>query len=397
MVLLTSPAVADEAADEKAKLEKQRCPKPAEFALVFSFGYAGDLMPAEDERFEALLKKLEEGGFNVVHCTYTEPRLKLCRKHGVKMMIDLLAEQHHVYKSSDKAQAVCTRLKGNPDVWGYNIWNDTYAKTGEGRRRDVNTVRQWDPTHPAFSGTYRTIGMNHLVNADLFGYYDFHWKRGTGQHFPHLLAYWKWAGERDAWFYSWLSATSGQAGKGNFNRNLYSANTAIACGQKGILWFLATEMMNQQTQEWTALGQDIIKVNREVLPLSKELARIGLPAAIYSTPITRTLNNEPLPADQKETMPPGLEKNGFPKDFWIQPAGGEFLLGLFKDEQKRDLAFLANHNPYAEQKVTLKLTKAVPASLFNRKAGKWQPLEATAGMVSLPLDPGGGELVRFGE
>ena len=126
----------------------------------------------------------------MVHCTYTEKRLDLCKKHGVKMMLDLLApDVHHVYKSADKARAVCEKLRGNPNVWGYNIWNDRFAKSGERRRRDINTVRGWDPTHPAYSGTYRTEGMGHLVNADILGYYDFHWNRGRDQHFPHLMAY----------------------------------------------------------------------------------------------------------------------------------------------------------------------------------------------------------------
>ena len=119
-------------------------------------------------------------------------------------------------------------LRNHPAVWGYNIWNDVFAKTAPGRKRDINSVREWDPTHPAFCGTYRTVGMNLLTNADIMGYYDFHWKRGTDQHFSNLLAYANWSRERDAWFCTWLSATSGEPGKGNFNRSLYSANTGIA-------------------------------------------------------------------------------------------------------------------------------------------------------------------------
>ena len=384
-------------APDLEKLEKHRCPRPGEFASVFSNGYGSDLVPQEDEKFEALLIKIHEAGFNVVHCSYTEKRLELCKKQGVKMMVDLLVEQHHVFKNPEKAQALCAKLKDNADIWGYNIWNDQFGKTGEGRRRDVNNVRQWDPKHPAFCGTYRTSGMDHLVNADVMGYYDFHWKRGTGQHFPHLLAYSKWGRERDAWYYTWLSTSSGLPGKGNFNRNLYSANTGIACGLKGILWFLGTEMTDGKTQEWTEAGRDIIKVNKEIMPLSKELVKLGNPSAIYSTIITKTLNDEPLPDGKKEMLPPGLENNGFPKDLWIQPVSGEFVMGMFIDDRKKDVVFLANHNAYAEQKVCLKLAKAARVSLFNRNKAKWEALEATDGEYRLQLDPGGGELLRFGE
>ncbi len=380
---------------EVAKLEKQRCSKPKEFANVFSFGYAGDQMPRDDTKFEHLLVTIKEGGFNTIHCTYTPRRLELCKKHGIKMMIDLLAPEHHVYKSADKAQAVCEKLRNNPDVWGYNIWNDTFAKTGEGRRRDINTVRKWDPTHPAFSGTYRTAGMSHLVNADIMGYYDFHWTRGINSHFGHLMAFRKWALERDAWFYTWLSSTSGQPGKGNFNCSLYSANTGMACGLKGVLWFLATDMM--KNEEWTDGGRDILKVNKEIMPLSQEIPRLGVPTAVYSTAITRTPNNTPVPEGKKAVLPPGLDNNAFPKDFWVQPVAGEFVVGVFKDDAKRDVLFLANHNAYAEQKVVLKLRHQGPVSLFNRKTGKWEELKATEGMVQLDLSAGGGELVRVGQ
>src|SRR5262249_32517763 len=135
------------------------------------------------------------------------------------------------------------------------------------------------------------------------------------------------------------------------NRSLYSANTSIACGQKGILWFLATEMMDRKTLEWTDASRDIVKVNHEIAPLCKELPPLGNPTAIYTTTITRTSNNDPLPDGRIASLPPGLEKNAFPKDFWLQPIGGEFLLGAFQDERKRDAVFVANHNAYAEQKV----------------------------------------------
>src|SRR5207249_2570938 len=40
--------------EEQQQLARQRCPKPRRLALVFSFGYAGDLMPKEDARFGEL-------------------------------------------------------------------------------------------------------------------------------------------------------------------------------------------------------------------------------------------------------------------------------------------------------------------------------------------------------
>jgi hypothetical protein len=393
-ILLLIPAVV---VAQDAQLDKQRCAKPNEFALIFSFGYAADHMPKEDARFDDLLGKLKAAHFNVVHCSYTDKRLELCKKHGIKMMVDLLVDEHHVYKNVEKAQALCEKLRKNPDVWGYNIWNDPFGKTVEGRKRDINNVRRWDPTHPAFAGTYRVVGMSRLTNPDVFGYYDFHWKRGTGQHFPHLLAYSNWAKERDAWFYTWLSATSGLPGKGNFNRSLFSANTGIACGLKGFFWFLGDDLMNKKTLEWTEHGRDIIKVQTEIAPLRKEIVKLSMPSAIYSTPITKTLNNDPVPDTKKDAYPPGLDGRAIPKDFWLQPMTGEFMFGVCTDEQKRNCVYLANNNAYVEQKVAIKLGRNDGVEIFARKAGSWKAADVQDGVLRLDLAPGGGELLRFGK
>jgi hypothetical protein len=98
----------------------------------------------------------------------------------------------------------------------------------------------------------------------------------------------------------------------------------------------------------------------------------------------------------EKKMPPGLEKHGFPSDFWLQPASGEFIVGVFKDAKGRDVVMVANHNAYAEQNVGL-TSKNTSVSRFDRKTGKWVPLQSTQGTVTFTLEPAGGELLRYGE
>jgi hypothetical protein len=372
----------------------ERCPKPAVFANVFSFGYAGDHMPAESARFETLLGKIQAAGFNTIHCTYTDERLALCRKHGIQMMVDLLAADSHVYKNPDAARALCEKLRGDPHVWGYNVWNDNIGKMSAGRSRDVANVRAWDPTHPAYCGTYRTHGMGRITNADIIGYYDFHWKRAPQYHFPHLLTYSRWAAERQAFFYRWVWATSGLPGKGNFNRSLYTVNTSIACGLKGVLWFLGTQMMDPKTLEWTAVGGDIARVNHEIAPLYKEIPRLGNPVAIYSTPITKTNKDRALPDGKARMTPPGLEGNAFPDDFWVRPASGEFVMGVFGSGKGQAALFVANHNCYAEQAVELRFRKPLDVAIFDRKEAVWRRMAVAEGALKFQLAPAGGELLR---
>ncbi len=97
-------------------------------------------------------------------------------------------------------------------------------------------------------------------------------------------------------------------------------------------------------------------------------------------------------------MPPGLAQNAFPADFWIQPAGGEFVLGISKyDYTTQDVAFIANHDAYGEQNVVLKLTKGLKPKLFDRASGSYQPLEVRMpeGTISFKLEAAGGAILLF--
>ena len=403
-------------AETPEELAKQRAPKPKEFGSVFSYGYGHNHMPKDDAQFDALVKTIKAGGFNIIHTTYSEPRLQSCKKHGVQLMVDLLSHQDgHVYKGEEniaKARAICEKLRGNPDVWGYNIWNDVINKTYPGRIRDINSVRTWDPTHPAYSGGYMTRGLNHMTNADILGYYDFHWSRGLPKHLGHAQTLLGITRGCNANWYTWFAAAPGGDGEQNLRRSMWSTNTGIACGLRGILWFLAASekvekvdgvdkvvgfnpvLLDPEKLEWTPAGKDIVKIHEEIIgPLGTEIMAVPLPSAVYGSNVKKTTDNQPLP-DGKESLPaPGTTP--VPTDFWLQPTSGDIIMGISTDAEGRGPVFVANYNAYAPQQVSLKVGKPLKASLFNRKQKAWQPLEVKGGAVSFPLEAGGGELIRF--
>ena len=402
--MMPGRGVADSTAEPKKKVDAKKADqmkakrRPTEFYSIFNFGYAADNFPKDPARFAKLVEKISrEGHYNAILCTYSDVRAGLCKKYGIKMMVDLLTPDHHVYKNVQGAEALCRKLRDNPVILGYHLWSDHFGKMGAGRKRDINNVHQWDPTHLTYSGTWRTYGMRHLVGSDVFGYYHYHWKRKPHYNFGHLLQAWGLAKGNDVYFYRTVATNPGLAGLGNYNRSLYTVNTSIAFGLKGCLWFIGTRTMNAHTLEWTKFGGDINKVNKEIMPLKKEILKIGNPVAIYSTPITKTPNNRAMPDNKESMMPPGLGNHKFPTDFWIRPTGGEFVMGVFKDDEKRDAIFLANHNAYAEQDVTLKFSRAVRVSMFDRKAGKWRPMTVKDSAVGFKLGQAAGELLRFEE
>lgn len=388
-VLVSSPLAAAESGSSQRR--------PKSYLAIFINGYGGDHLPREDEKFDKLLAAItREGHFNAVLCQYSPQREEICRKHGAAMVVDLLAEPH-VYKSPDQCQALLKKLQGNTTVAAYHLWSDRFGKTGPGRARDIDNVHAWDPTHATYAGTYKADGIGYLAKSDFVSYYDFSWKRGPDKNFPHLLAAWKAASQHDTRLGRYCETDAGLAGKGNPNRLLYIQTTSIACGLRAAMWHIGSRIMNMETFQFNQYGKDLGSVNEYIKPMREEIAKIGLPKAIYSTPITMDANHRPVQAkDGKPVMPPGLDNNRFPADFWLQPAGGEFVVGVSKyDGTDKDVIFVANHDAYGEQNVALKLTKPAKPKLFNRATGKYEPLEVSDGKISFKLDQAGGAIVLF--
>ena len=67
---------------------------PAEFALVLSFGYVQDQCPLDPAMFEYMIKNMARTGINTLHCVYTDWRHEICKKYGVRMLIDLSHPPH---------------------------------------------------------------------------------------------------------------------------------------------------------------------------------------------------------------------------------------------------------------------------------------------------------------
>jgi hypothetical protein len=363
--------------------------KPSRFAIVYNQGYGGDHLPTDRDQFEALVKIAKEAHFNVILCQYEPWRAEICKKHGVQIFVDLLAPAHHVYKAPDAAKKLCESLKDSDVVYGYHLWSDNITDaTLAGRTRDVKNVHEWDPNHPAYVGTTNMNRVNRVEGMDVFGYYDFHWKRGG--HWGHLTKAAATARSKNFPFLRYDDATSGVVGKGNANRVGYTFATSIPFGLKGYVYHYAGGVIDKKTFALDALGEDVKKVNARFASVGDELMKIGAPSAVYSTPITKTAKNDPVPA----AVPAGLTP--IPGDHWFRLTAGEVLVGQFADAAKRDVLVFACHNPYESQDVKLELPRgAETAEAFDAAARKWVPLKPGAGKYEFKVEDYGVTLVRF--
>lgn len=381
---------------QERELQAKR--RPNAYLAIFINGYSGDPLPADPAKFEKLLESISKSGnFNAILCKYSPEREALCKKHNVFMVVDLLTYPH-VYENPAECEELLKKLRNNPTVVAYHLWSDTFGSMGAGRARDINNVHTWDPTHATFSGTKNTSGIRSLAQSDFISFYNFHWKRAPDANFPHLMTAWNTAKIHDNRLGRYCTSDAGLAGKGNDNRLLYTQTTSIAFGLRAAMWHIGSRFMNMGNFQFNQYGKDLASVNAYIAPMREEIAKIGLPTAIYSTSWTMDYNNRPVvqPADGKQPMPTGLENNAFPADFWIQPVSGEFVMGLSKyNGAEKDVVYIANHNAYSEQNVTLKIIRATKPMLFDRASRTYKAPTMKDGKISFKLESGGGAIVLF--
>jgi hypothetical protein len=238
------------------------------------------------------VKSIKAAHFNVILGQYTPERDKICQRYGLQMFVDLLVDDHHVYKNIAGAKTLCTSLKGNETIYGYHIWSDLITKpTTAGRTRDIKAVHEWDPTHPVYVGTKTMNGISSVEGMNLFGYYDFHWKRGG--HWTHLTKAAELSRQRQIPFLRYDDATSGIVGKGNINRVGYTYATSIPFGLKGIIYHYTGGIVDPKTWKLDPLGEDLKQVNARLASAGDEIVKLGTPIATYSGSITKTEKNEP--------------------------------------------------------------------------------------------------------
>jgi hypothetical protein len=189
---------------------------------------------------------------------------------------------------------------------------------------------------------------------------------------------------------TWLAATPGKEGDERVSRSLWSANIAMAFGCKTFLWFLGQDIMDKKTLTVKPGANDFAAIHEEIMPLKREIMKIGIPTAVYSTTITRDMYDKPVAGN-----PPAPGMQLFPETFTVKPLSGEFIAGVFDEKPGSVMLFVANYNACARQSVKLKFTSTGSVHIYDRGESLWWKLQMSEGVVEFPLAPGAGELLRF--
>jgi hypothetical protein len=389
LLLLTSLSLF--AVNQKKPEETKAPPAPGDFAFTLSNGYGeGCRFSTDPKVFENLLVNMKKAGFNTIHCVWKDWRVPLCKKHGIRMMVDVLAwhegaetDIRRNEKQRAAVRAICEKSRNDAAVWGYNIWNEKLAYFGYPDKKSIDDyilmIKKWDPTHPIWMGTYRVHAANGPKSKPgIHAYYDYHWQRGFLWHFADLQWYHRYVESQDGYIGRWMLGS-------DYNRNSYTLNTSIAFGLKVVIWFIGGPFDKEGNIDPKHRFHHLVKIGREMQHLYPEIGKIGRPSGVYSTPTVKTESNKDKKKDQPWRLP------AFPEGHWLQVEKGEAVVGFFRD----DTVYVANHNAYAPQEMVLKLDpgKAI-VERFDRKTGAWGVLEKKDNKVLFDLRAAGGELLR---
>ena len=417
---------------------------PKEFALVLSFGYVQDHCPTDPQMFEYMVKNMARTGINTLHCVYTDWRHDICKQYGVRMLIDLshapydlkracicqgpwvdvaedwasieaeLSQAHdqaeqspdettkaerqkalaalelkRAWKIRNNVREIARKVRGSDGVWGYGLWYDN-GTNGRFLNAGIDDLRQWDPSHVTFVGSYRYRGLDTVgINPGCYGWYDFHWTRGIQWHYSGIHALWAICQVRQAIPGRYAGYGPSDNAEQRHLQNMYTANQTIAAGGKMLMWFIGGPIEGGGG-EWRD-EHDLVLIASELRHLYRELMKIGIPNAIYSTTVTRTHDNNPVD-------PPIVPNSftAFPAEYPVRPIRGEAMCGFFTYRDGTKALFVANHNAYASQEMAVQFTRDAEycVELLDRESGEWKKLDVKDNVVTFELDPGGGELLR---
>ena len=282
------PRASGSAADAPDAKQPAKPAAPKEFAFTLSLGYGeGDHFSDDPKVFENLLVNMRKSGFNTIHCVYRDWRVELCRKHGVKMMIDVLAWERGRGRtfanpnSATHVKKICEKVRDDDAVWGYNLWNETLSFFGnpDGKNIDayIAMLKEWDPTHPVWLGTLPVSYANARSRSRAFtAITTIPGSAGFICHFADLQWYYKYVPSQDGYIGRWEQGS-------NYNWNSYSLNTSIAFGTKVTIWFIGGPFDKDGNVDPKHRFHHLVKVGQETQqPLPG--ARQDRPAQPRSSP-----------------------------------------------------------------------------------------------------------------
>ena len=355
---------------------------PYRFPQLMVIVYAD--FPNEPEHQLALAKYTLSKGFNCVEAEVN--MLDVCRKAGLMVRLG----------STDIGSMleVAPKLKDDPAVLGYFISDRRSRKAFPGFAEIARAFEAADPNHPTLfinRAEYNQFPeFTEVVKPMVLDYYHYHWssKNHPERYYLYLRMFRDLSNKHDI---PQMRVLGSSPAPPMVRQSMY---VSLAYGIQAIhFWpphFVGCEM-DQDRNAILENGRPVFSLSAQgkaVSEVALELKAIG--------PVLLKLKNHAVYHTDK-VLPIGAEKA--PPDFWFQPEGDTFLVGVFHDEEKHRYLMPVNHAVDVARELTLRFKdEAVSVELMDRKTSEWRPLPLEKGdgtrLLRLTLAPGDGELLR---
>ncbi len=329
----------------------------------------------------AAIQTIAEANLTVVMCGLDQ--LELCRQYGIKAMI----------KGVTPEQAA--QLKDDDAVWGYYIMDEpTKVEEYEECARRRVALHEADPNHPGYvnlGGSYQKIHSRfiEIFKPEVLSQDYYHWWWDYDAHFPILEEYYAVAQDAGIPLIAWVECNTAKQDLIRENRYVHlsdnlarlrmSIYTRLAYGVKGIQWWKGNQLWKDDML--TPVGQDAAVIGAEMKVLGPTLVKLRS-QEVFHTP--------PLPRSTRQ----------LPEDYWVQVAGENWVLGVFKDPEDKDYLILANRDHTTSKWAVLVILRPdVQIDKMDKTSGEWIALPIRARgddtVAEFIVAPGDGELLRL--
>lgn len=357
---------------------------------------------------EAIVKAVADLDYNVI--MWDSSKLELCKKYGLKLMIDhgqkgwdppgdsrwAVRWREYMERVGPLTPEMAASHIGDDNVWGYHIYDEPPVEKFDDMRAQQVVLNEADPSHPAYinlfsgGGDYLDQYMETVKpNFVSFDYYQWWW--GNEGHYSNLEQYRAAALKADVPLFSWVEINANkdsERGEGdppddNLIKLRQSVYTNLAYGVKGIQWFTTPNVFEHGTANVTPEGKDVGVINKELKKIGPVLVKLRSTEVYHSLPV------------QEHTKQ-------LPDDHWVETEAQGLVLGFFKDDDhaKSDYLLVANKNFEKERWVTLNFDRPVKkVRKFDKIKGKWKTLKlqrhTIRKSIKFILEPGDGDLFRI--
>ena len=335
--------------------------------------------PKDHNHWNSMAKFVTSNGFNVVEGGVEH--LDVCRKHG--LMVRLGGDQATL--------DLAPKLKDDPAVFGYFISDRRRRNSFPAFANIAKIFEKADPNHPTIfinRANWNEFGdFTKQVNPMLLDFYHYHAmpRRHPERYYLYLLMF-RDLGHKNG--IPVMRCTSSSSSPTVLRHTIYSS---LAYGVTGFHFWVPWIFAHAKDNEGNAVLKDGKLDIYITLPHLTEVAK----EVKYMSPYLSNSRS----IDIYHTDPLPISGGKSPEDHWCQVNGTNFLLGVFKEKDGKDLLLITNKNTGQKQTAKMFLDSTVKeVAKMNKKNGQWSDLTIHSAeekrFLELEMDPGDGELLK---